>query len=130
MDYAGSVIKQNGKYLLQLRDNKRNLPNSNKWGTFGGGIKPSETPLEAIKRELKEELNLEKINTKLFFKISLKGKRYFIYKINITNQKLKLMEGQKIGKFSYLQIPFKKKLLFHVRIFFLIYPVLYFFNRR
>jgi len=129
MDYVGAIIKQKGKFLLQLRDNRKNIPHPNKWATFGGGIKEKESPLQALKRELKEEIGLKKINPKIFFEISIKGKGYFIYKINLDNQSLKLMEGQKIGRFSLFQILFKRNLVTSVRLFFIIYPFLKIFNR-
>lgn len=60
------VVNKAGEFLLQ----KKTLDYkwfSGGWSLFGGGIKDGETPLEAIKRELKEELGIcfEKIK---FFK--------------------------------------------------------------
>jgi len=57
--------KKLGKYLFQLRDDKPDIPNPNCWGLFGGGIKQGEVPLEALKRELREEMNIEIYDIKL-----------------------------------------------------------------
>ena len=126
MDYAGAIIKRDNKYILQLRDDKKNIKNPGKWGTFGGGIEKKESSLDAIKRELKEELRLKILNPKLFLKMKLKNKKYFIYKIILKNENLKLMEGKAIGKFSLFQILYSKNIIGIVRLFFMFYPMLIF----
>lgn len=130
MDYSGAIIKQDNRFLLQLRDNKKEISNPNKWGTFGGGIEHGETPEQAVRRELEEELGLNNIDPKLFFEITIRGKKYYIYKIHLVNEKLNLMEGREIGRFTYLQTLFKNNLVFHVKLFFIIYPLLNLFNRK
>ena len=51
-----AVIFKDEKFLLQLRDNKPNIPYPNTWAFFGGGVEEGEKHEEALKRELKEEL--------------------------------------------------------------------------
>jgi len=52
------ISNKDNEVLLQHRDN--NAPtNPNKWGLWGGRIEKDETPLEAVVRELKEELNID-----------------------------------------------------------------------
>jgi len=48
-----------GEILLQLRDDKPSLPFADCWGTFGGQIEPGESPEQAIRREIREELGYE-----------------------------------------------------------------------
>ena len=50
------VVKNN--YLLQLRDNKKNVYFPNFWGVFGGRVEKTETYQKALEREIKEETNL------------------------------------------------------------------------
>ena len=50
------VVKNN--YLLQLRDNKKNVYFPNFWGVFGGRVEKTETYHKALEREIKEETNL------------------------------------------------------------------------
>lgn len=49
---ANAIITCNGKLLLEKRRD------SNTWGLIGGGVKKTETALEAIVREIREELGL------------------------------------------------------------------------
>lgn len=50
------IIYKEGKILLQKR------ADNGSWAIHGGGIEPGEKYLEALKREIKEELNIEPIN--------------------------------------------------------------------
>jgi len=57
---AGAVILLwDGDDLgLMLRDNRPDIPFPCYWSLFGGWLEPAETALDAIRRELFEELNL------------------------------------------------------------------------
>lgn len=52
-----AIIYQNGKYLMQLRDDIPNIVHPGVWGFFGGHIELGESPETALKRELVEEIN-------------------------------------------------------------------------
>ncbi len=59
------IIKNpEGKVLLQLRENKPDVPFANHWTLPGGKVEVGETPLQAAVRELKEETDLD---TQLLF---------------------------------------------------------------
>lgn len=45
-----------GRYLLQLRDDKPGLPLRDHWAMFGGHVEPDESPDDALPREIEEEL--------------------------------------------------------------------------
>ena len=51
-------IEKDGRYLMLHRTKKKNDTNSGKWIGIGGKIEKGETPLECIKREVKEETGL------------------------------------------------------------------------
>jgi len=53
---AKAVLLLDGKFVLQLRDDKPDIAAAGLWGTFGGAIEEGETPEEAIVREVEEEL--------------------------------------------------------------------------
>ena len=75
MPSAGCGIIKNGKILLQKR------VDNGKWATHGGSLELGETFLDAVKREIKEELNIEIINPELV-NIYSGDKMHFVYPNN------------------------------------------------
>lgn len=63
---AAILVLEDGCYLLQLRDDMPQIWYPDYWGFFGGSVEPGEGPLEALKRELYEELELEITQARLF----------------------------------------------------------------
>lgn len=63
---ANAIITCNGKLLLEKRRD------SDTWGLVGGGVKNSEEPLDAIAREIKEELGI-RIPKDKFRKLAVYG---------------------------------------------------------
>jgi len=59
------LIASNGIILLQHRD-KDSKWNQDSWSEFDGQIEEGETPEEAVKRELKEELGIKLADLKFF----------------------------------------------------------------
>lgn len=69
-DAVGAIIRVGlDGYLMQLRDSKPDIWYPGRWGLFGGGIEPDENPMDALKRELREELELEIETAEFFAKI-------------------------------------------------------------
>ena len=52
-------INPHGKILLQQRDDRPDLRFPGCWATFGGAVESGESPDEALRRELLEEIELE-----------------------------------------------------------------------
>ena len=63
---ANAIITCNGKLLLEKRRD------SDTWGLVGGGVKDSEEPLDAIAREIKEELGI-RVPKQQFRKLAVYG---------------------------------------------------------
>ena len=103
-----AVIKSGSTYLLQLRDNKKEIFSPNHWGLFGGTKNNNETSKKAIKREIFEELG---INCKVLKKIGegfhkpsgTKNIFYLIKSLNVIKSK-NLKEGQDLGWFTLNQM--------------------------
>ncbi len=56
------LICHDGRHvLLQQRDDKPNLRYAGYWTLFGGAVEPGESPDEAVRRELQEELAMDDI---------------------------------------------------------------------
>lgn len=53
---AALLVTPDGRYLLQHRDDLPGIFFPGFWGCFGGAVEPGETPEQAIRRELAEEL--------------------------------------------------------------------------
>ena len=56
IDVVCGVIKNGDKYLITQRGDQKNY---GKWEFPGGKVKENEHPFDSIKREIKEELNIE-----------------------------------------------------------------------
>jgi 8-oxo-dGTP diphosphatase len=52
-------LNADGKILLQQRDDRPDLSYPGYWTTFGGRVEDGETPDEAVRRELLEEIELD-----------------------------------------------------------------------
>ena len=56
------IYTTDGRYLMQLRDDKPGLALRNHWAFFGGEVDPGEAPQDAILREVEEELTFRPNN--------------------------------------------------------------------
>jgi 8-oxo-dGTP diphosphatase len=54
-----AILRVAGRYALQHRDNRPDVASPGFWALFGGGVDGHETPLAAIRREIREELALD-----------------------------------------------------------------------
>lgn len=121
-DGAKTFIKNNklGKYLFVLRDDKPNIPNPNCWGLIGGGIEKGEEPIEALKREVKEEIGIELYDIKkigvIEVPLTVKGKtkimlgHTFLSYTDAEVKDIELKEGQRVEYFTLDEIQRQKNL--------------------
>ncbi len=92
------ALYKDGKVLLQHRSKDApRLPDH--WGFFGGGIEGQETPEEALRRELSEELSYKVKNPVFLFVQDLeykgdKNKKYIFVEKYDESQSLVQHEGQ------------------------------------
>ena len=112
---VGGLIHQNQKILICQRKEEDDHPL--KWEFPGGKLKDNENNEEALRRELKEELNLEIVEMSFFDeylyeyeKLSKKLKLIFfqIFKFegqiqNKVHQQLKWIDISKLGDYDFLE---------------------------
>jgi 8-oxo-dGTP pyrophosphatase MutT (NUDIX family) len=63
---AAILVVDRERYLLQLRDDVPNIWYPGHWGLFGGAVDAGEDEIAALRRELREELELELQTAELF----------------------------------------------------------------
>ncbi|MEL6578164.1 MAG: NUDIX domain-containing protein [Cyanobacteria bacterium J06621_12] len=90
-----AIIYQDGKYLMQLRDDIPTIVYPGVWAFFGGHMEAGEEPEDALIRELAEEINyLSPVLTKF---CSRRHKNYirhlFSCPLKIPVSELELREG-------------------------------------
>jgi 8-oxo-dGTP pyrophosphatase MutT (NUDIX family) len=56
---AALLVHEDGRYIMQLRDSKPEIFYPGHWGCFGGAVDPGETPEDALRRELREEIQFD-----------------------------------------------------------------------
>lgn len=99
---VGIIIENNeGKILLQLRDDKtKEFPNC--WVLLCGALEGDETPEQAIKREIKEEIDIELKKFEYFKNFNHKNfnQLFFYKKMNLDLGKIYFKEGKEIRFFS------------------------------
>ena len=111
---AAVIVLDDGRYLLQLRDNKEGIFFPGHWGLFGGGVEMGEQPVAALRRELKEELGLEVVEprplTRFEFDLAPMGlKRIYreFFEVNLPAaivSTLRLGEGSAFESFNREQV--------------------------
>jgi 8-oxo-dGTP diphosphatase len=101
------LLNSKNEVLLLLRDNKPDIPFPNMWDIPGGKIEDNETPEQTVRREIKEEMEIDDLGKiKLFNIFTSENITDYVFwkKINLMPEKIKLQEGQKIKYFSREQI--------------------------
>ena len=99
-----AIIYKDQKYLLQLRDNKSGISCPNTWSFFGGDVDNREDFVEAMKRELMEELSW--FPEKLFYLVKSKDNKancintYYMVHCEVPEHALVLGEGQAMEWFT------------------------------
>ena len=118
------LYNSKGEVLLQHRSPEASYY-PNHWGFFGGGIETNEKPEKALRREAKEELQLDLGEVNLFKRYEIKEeggiRERFLYILptEFTLDKLKSQqqEGDGIGFFSLNEVK-KLKINPHTRFIF------------
>jgi 8-oxo-dGTP diphosphatase len=100
---AKALIHQDGRYLLQHRDNDPKIWHPDHWGLFGGELDDGETPKQGLVRELEEELDLRAQKPRYLFPWYPRPRatiHIFLVQLDIPISCLELREGVGMDLFS------------------------------
>ena len=107
---AGAIIFVKNKYLLQLRENKKNIYYPGFWGIFGGLLEKNEGFEKGLEREVKEETNLNVKASKMilsnnfrFLDYKIRYRMYFECKV-LDKNKINLNEGRDFKFYSFKEL--------------------------
>lgn len=114
-DAVAAVIRlEDGRYLMQLRDERPDIWYPGHWGCFGGAVETGESPEDALARELYEELEFRATRPEFLTRFDFDfgrlemGKRYRMYYVVSMNERerraVTLHEGQAVDAFGYEQL--------------------------
>lgn len=109
---AHAVLLLGEKYVLQLRDSNPNIAAPGQWSLFGGMKKADETPLQAIRREVYEELLIEPTEYRYLwftdyfssFEAEVIRTWFFCSDVSSVWSEHRLLEGQSVGIFHFKDI--------------------------
>ncbi len=105
MNGSFALIIHKDKILLFRRDNIPTIPYPDYWQLPGGQIERNETPLNALKRELTEEVSFVPKKINYLGKLKTKKRSVYLYLSFVDDEEAKQFkhgkgEGQEIGFFT------------------------------
>ena len=111
---AAIIVLEDGRYLMQQRDDIQGIFYPGYWGLFGGAIEPGESAAEALVREVREELAFEVSGQRYFTKVvfdfdyaGIGALDRFFFEVDMAVAALgglKLGEGRAFGTFTAEEI--------------------------
>jgi 8-oxo-dGTP diphosphatase len=103
---AIAILHRDDRFLLQLRENRRDRLYSDCWGIIGGHIEPGESPEVALRRELREEIDYSIASLAPFKIFSTPDIFCYMYsgELTVDLHELTLGEGRDIALFTQQEI--------------------------
>jgi 8-oxo-dGTP diphosphatase len=95
-EIAVAMLERQGQWLLQLRDDIAGIVHPGTWGLFGGHLDPGETPEQAVRRELVEEIGWQAGPLRHWFSHTDPQRVLHVFRgpLTVPLEELRLMEGQ------------------------------------
>jgi 8-oxo-dGTP pyrophosphatase MutT (NUDIX family) len=102
VEVALAMLQRDGRWLMQLRDEIPNIVAPGCWGLFGGHLDPGETPEQALRRELLEEISWQPpaLELVMVHHIYRRTAHVFRSELSVPLEQLQLLEGQDLGLVS------------------------------
>ena len=102
VEVALAMLQRDGRWLMQLRDEIPNIVAPGCWGLFGGHLDPGETPEQALRRELLEEISWQPLAVELVMVHHIHRRTAHVYQaeLSVPLEQLQLLEGQDLGLVS------------------------------
>lgn len=102
VEVALAMLHQEGRWLMQLRDEISTIVAPGCWGLFGGHLDPGETPEQALRRELLEEISWEpaEVERVMVHHIHRRTAHVFRGELSVPLEQLQLLEGQDLALVS------------------------------
>jgi 8-oxo-dGTP diphosphatase len=95
-EVALAMLRRQGRWLMQLRDDVPGIVAPGCWGLFGGHLDPGETPEQALRRELLEEISWQpqELRYAMEHRIPRRTAHIFMAELTVPLERLVLLEGQ------------------------------------
>ena len=102
VEVALAMLQRDGRSLMQLRDEIPTIVAPGCWGLFGGHLDPGETPEQALRRELLEEISWQPTEVELVMvhHIHRRTAHVFQGELSLPLEQLQLLEGQDLALVS------------------------------
>jgi len=104
-----AVLLVDGRYVMQLRDDKPGIAVPGVWSLFGGSVEEGEEPRTALLREIEEELCIQLCDSHFLWSaehhldFAATTARYWLFEADITELwgRHRLTEGQAVQHFAF-----------------------------
>lgn len=106
VEVALALLEHEGRWLLQLRDDIPEIIAPGCWALFGGHLDAGETPEQALRRELREEIAWEAGPLAFAFRQDRpeRSLHYFHAALTVPLEALQLLEGQDLALVSLAEL--------------------------